>query len=131
MTHRQKVDHLIEELSQQGVGSYTTAPPFFRLLWKLGLDVPPPLFLGFRKLALLMGSFFGVLEGPLWGILMWLSVWQGELPAAVAVALTIFQAVLAGAAFGIVMAWYLRRRAAQLGLPSSWEDYPEAQRELI
>lgn len=55
-----------------------------------------------------MGTFFSVLEGPLWGIGMWLSVWQGELPAVTAVTLTVFQAVLAGIAFGVVMAWYLR-----------------------
>jgi len=131
MNHQQKVDHLIAELSHQGVGPYTTAPPLFRLLWKLGLDIPPPFFLGFRELALVMGTFFGVVEGPLWGILMWLSLWQGELPAAIAVGLTGFEAVLAGAAFGSVVAWYSRRKAVQLGLPSSWEDYPEARRDPI
>lgn len=41
MTHHQKVDHLITELGQQGVGSYTVAPPLFRLLWPLGFKVPP------------------------------------------------------------------------------------------
>lgn len=57
--HRQRVGCLIEELGQQDVGPYTVAPPPFRLLWALGLEVPPPLFLGFRKLALLMGACFG------------------------------------------------------------------------
>ena len=71
-------------------------------------------------------AFFGVLEGPLWGIAMWLSSWQGEIAVAIAVALTVFEAVLAGVALGIIMAWYLRSKAAQLRLPSSWEDYPEA-----
>ena len=52
MTHRQKVDHLIEELGRQGVGTYAVAPPLFRLLWALGLEVPPPFFLGFRRLTL-------------------------------------------------------------------------------
>ena len=126
MTYRQKVDHLIEELGQKGVGYYTVAPPLFRLLWNLGSDLLPPLFLGFRKLALTIGTFFGVLEGPPWGIAMWLLSWQGEIPTAIAVALTVFEAVLVRVAFGIVMAWYLRRKAARLGLPSSWDDYPEA-----
>jgi hypothetical protein len=77
MAHRQKVERLIEELSQQGMGYYTVAPPLFWLLWALGLEVPPPLFLGFRKLTLLMGTFFGVLWGALWGVGMWLWAWQG------------------------------------------------------
>jgi hypothetical protein len=126
MNHRQKVDRLVEELGRQGISSHAAAPPLFRLLWMLGLDIPPPFFLEFRKLALVMGTFFAVLEGPLWGILMWLSLWQGEIPALIAVALTVFEAVLAGVAFGLVMARYLRRKSAQSGLPS-WEDYPETQ----
>ena len=96
MTHLQKVDHLIEELGHKGVGYYTAGPPLFRLLWKLGSDIPPPFFLEFRKLALMIGTFFGVLEGLLWGMVMWFSSWQGEIPAAIAVALTVFEAVLAG-----------------------------------
>ena len=51
---------------------YTVAPPFFRLLWALGLDVPPPLFLGFLTLMLLMGTFFGIF----WGAFMWLLLWH-------------------------------------------------------
>jgi membrane associated rhomboid family serine protease len=126
MSHRQKVEHLITELGQQGVGAYTAAPPLFRLFWALGLKVPPPLFLGFGKLTLLMGASFGVLWGVLWGVLMWLWVWQGEIPAVIAVPLIVIAAVLAGLIFGVVMAGLIRRKAAQLGIPSSWEDYPQA-----
>jgi hypothetical protein len=122
MTQRQKVDHLIEELGKQGVDSDTAAPPLFRLFWKLGLDLPSPFFLSFGNLALVMGTCFGMLEIPLWVILMCLSLSPGE---------TVLVAVSTGAAYGLVMAWYLRSKAAQLGLPSSWEAYPEAQRDPI
>lgn len=126
MTHRQKVDHLVTELGQQGISSYTVAPPLFRLLWALGLEVPPPLFLGFRQLTILMGTFFGLLFGPLWGAGMWLSVWQGQLPAGLVVLLSVFTGGLAGLAWGLFMAWFMQGKAAQFGLPSSWEDYPQA-----
>ena len=122
---RQKVDPLIEELGQQGMGYYTVAPPLFRLLWALGLEVPP-LFLGFRKLTSANGNLFGVLWGALWGVGMWLWAWQGEIPAGIAVTVTVFAAVLAGLVFGLVMAWYTRGKGARLGLPSSWEEYPKA-----
>jgi hypothetical protein len=125
-THRQKVERLVEEAGRQGMSLHTVAPPLFRLLWALGLEVPPPLFLGFRKLTLLIGTGFGVLWGPLWGVGMWLWVWRGEIPAGVAVSMTVFTAVLAGLSFGLVMAWLARRQAARLGLPSSWEEYPQA-----
>jgi Family of unknown function (DUF6404) len=121
MPHRQKVQCLIEELGQQGVGSYTVAPPLFRLLWALGLEVPPPFFLGFVKLAALMGTSFGAL----WGVLMWVWLWQGAIPASVAATMTVLAAVFAGIIFGVVMAWYMRRTAERLGIPSSWEDYLE------
>jgi hypothetical protein len=61
--HRQKVQRLIEELGQQGIGPYTVAPPLFRFLWSLGLEIPPPFFLGFAKLTTLMGTTFGALWG--------------------------------------------------------------------
>ena len=127
MTHRHKVDHLIEELGQQGVGAYTVAPPLFRLLWALGSEVPPPFFLGFGKLTLLMGTSFGILWGVLWGVFMWLWAWQGQLPAAIGALVTVFAAVLAGLLFGLVMAGFIRWKAERLGIASSWEDYrPEA-----
>ena len=125
MTHQQKVERLIEELGQQGIGSYTVAPPLFRLLWALGLEIPPPLFLGIRKLTLLLGTFFGAMWGVMWGIGMWLWVWQGDIPASVAVVITVLAAILAGLFFGLVMAWSFRAKAAQLGLPASWEEYPQ------
>jgi hypothetical protein len=119
MTHRQKVDHLIAELGQQGVSRYKAAPPLFRLLWALGLEVPPPLFLGFLPLTVLFGAPFGVL----WGVGMWFWVWQGLGLAGLVVGLP--GAVLAGLLFGLVMAWIHRRYAVRFGLPS-WEDYPQA-----
>jgi uncharacterized membrane protein YhdT len=87
MTHRQKVNHLIEELGKQGVDSDTAAPPLFRLFWKLGLNLAPPFFLRFGITALVMGTCFGVLEIPLWVILMCLSLSLGE---------TVLVAVLTG-----------------------------------
>ncbi len=68
MPHPQKVDHLIQELDHQGVSSTMSAPPLFRLQWALGLEVPPPLFLGLLQYALVLGIPFGVL----WGVGMWL-----------------------------------------------------------
>jgi signal transduction histidine kinase len=54
VTHRQKVDHLIAELGHEGAGPYTVAPPLFRPLWALGMEVPPPFFLEFFPLTVLM-----------------------------------------------------------------------------
>jgi hypothetical protein len=114
-THRQKVERLVADLRKQGVSRHTVAPPLFRLLWALGLAVPPPLFLGPVTLTLLMGGFFGAV----WGALMWLLLWHLPLGRVVA------SAALAGLIFGLLMAAYYRWKAAQLRLPP-WGRYPGA-----
>jgi len=115
MTHQEKVDAFVNELAQRGVGKYTTAPPLYRLLWRLGIEVPPPHFAGFWSLTLLMGVFFAVF----WGLFMWLFLWRGQdMPIAVGIVV----AVIAGLLFGATMAAYYRWRARKLELPR-WEDY--------
>ncbi len=117
--HRQKVERLVADLRKQGVSRYTAAPPLFRLLWALGLAVPPPLFLGPRPLALLLGAFFGTF----WGAFMWQFQWQAShTPPGLAV----LTAACAGLAFGLGMAGYYRWKAARLRLPP-WESYAEAE----
>jgi hypothetical protein len=116
MTHRQKVEHFIAGLGKQGVGSHTAAPPLFRLLWAIGLEVPPPFFLGFATLTPLMGASFGIV----WGACMWLLQWQAwHMPLEWAAV----SAAGAGLLFGLGMAGYYRWKAASLRLPP-WESYP-------
>ena len=114
MTHEEKVAYLSRDLGQQGIGQYTIAPPFYRLLWRLGIEVAPPLFASFWSLATFMAVGFGVF----WMIFMWFIVWPLRSPVSLAVA-----AALAGLFFGVIMAAYYRGRARKLGLPR-WEDYP-------
>jgi hypothetical protein len=117
MTHREKIDHLIEELRKRRVNPYAVAPPAFRLLWAIGLKVPPPFFLGFFSLAFSMGILFAVS----WGILMWLFLWRRaqNVPTEV----FIITSIIAGVVFGISMAFYYRWKAKKLNLPS-WDKYP-------
>jgi hypothetical protein len=115
---RQKVERLIADLRQRGVSPYTAAPPLFRLAWALGLDVPPPLFLGFLPLTLLMGAFFGAF----WGAFLWLLQWGAwHMP----LGLVVLAAACTGLAFGLSMASYYHWKAARLRLPP-WESYPGA-----
>jgi hypothetical protein len=117
MTHQQKVDRLIADLGKRGVGPYTVAPPLFRLLWRLGINVPPPFFLRFLTILFFTGSYFAVF----WGLAMWVIQWhrwhQPEL--------ALITAAGAGLFFGLFMATYYRWKAARLGL-KLWENYPGA-----
>ena len=99
-----------------GVGRYTAAPPVFRLLWAMGLRIPPPLFLGILPLTLITGGVFATF----WGFGMWLFAWRTQrgLPIWLALAMS----VLAGAMFGSAMATYYRWRSDKLPL-TSWANF--------
>ena len=102
-------------IASKGVRPSTAAPPLYRLFWKMGLKVPPPLMAGFFSIALLMGGFFGVF----WGLLMWLLMWgRTGMPMAAAAVL----ALLAGALFGLLMAAVLRWQARNKQIPA-WKDF--------
>ena len=119
MTRDEKIAFMLKDLGEKGIKKYTAAPPLYRLLWRLGFDVAPPLFASFWLITLQMGVFFAV--G--WGVVMWFWVWQGQgLPPIFA----IIASAGAGVCFGLAMAAYYRWRWRKLGLPR-WEDYPAGQ----
>jgi hypothetical protein len=92
------------------VWSSTAAPPLFRLLWAVGVPVPPPHFCR----GPLLFAFSAVWFGSVMGLLLWLG---GHRPSAV-----LSDASLVGAAFGAVMTFYYRGKARRLGLPE-WKDF--------
>jgi hypothetical protein len=115
MTHAEKLERMRKHMAALGVSPGTAAPPLWRLLWRMGLEVPPPLFLGFWPLALAMGAGFGMV----WGGFMWLALWSHQgLPSWLAVG----AAAGAGAMFGLSMAAVFRYFARRYKLPS-WADY--------
>jgi hypothetical protein len=114
--HRRLVDGFVEEMEELEVGSYTAAPPNFRLLWAMGLRVPPPFFLGVVPLTLIAGIPFAVF----WAVGMWLITWLIQRTLPVWLVLTVAAAV--GLLVGLVMATYYRWRASALALPA-WENY--------
>jgi hypothetical protein len=116
VTHREKVDHLLSELTAKGINQYTIAPPMFRMFWKLGIEIPPPFFIPFLPLALLFGLPFGATMAIFfWLSGLWLSlVWSEE----------VFFVILvgSGAAFGLTLSAYCRLQASKWRL-NSWNNY--------
>ena len=113
MTHDEKVQYLLKDLGQRGIGKNAIAPPFYRLLWRLGIEVRPPLFASFWSFAMVTGLGFGVV----WGLII--AFLQQSYPASCA----LWTAPVGGALFGSTMAAYLRWQAHKFALPR-WEDYP-------
>lgn len=115
LSFEQKTQAMRRQLAERKIAPGIAAPPFWRLLWKLGIALPPPLFLGFVPLTLLCGGFFAVL----WGLVMYLASWRAQgtpLPT------MLLGMLAAGALFGLVMATVFRSHARRLQLPA-WRDY--------
>lgn len=104
----------LDLLRGTGMRESNYLPPATRLLWRLGVEVPPPHFAGFFGAALVSGTFFGVV----WGVLMWLIVWQHQGLSLAATSLTVLSA---GLLFGLFMAAYYAWGRRKHALPA-WEQ---------
>ena len=115
MSHAEKIQLMFDDLSRRGIGAWTFAPPLYRMLWRFGIQIPPPHFSSFPFLFFFQGSFFGIV----WGLFIGLTFWTWlRLP----LWLLAVAAVSAGVLFGLCMAAYYRWQARKHHLPL-WRDY--------
>ena len=103
-----KIESSLEYLVGRGVGRWSAAPPLFRLMWSLGLRVPPPHFWDGPALFVFMGGSYAVLFGLVMRVIT--QRWLG-LPAF----------ALCGVGFGAAMTAHYRWSARRLRLPP-WEE---------
>ena len=103
-------------LETTGMWRSNYEPPALRVLWRLGVDVPPPHFAGFGAVALALGAFFGLA----WGLAMWLFLWRTQAVPAVTVLIAV---VVAGLFFGTSMACYYAFGRRRYKLPP-WNGLP-------
>ena len=108
-TFRRKVDAHIAEVGRLGVPRLVAAPPPFELLWSAGLEIPPPLFLGFLPMLAATAVPAAIV-----------SLLPIALLARPAVALVL--AAWCGLLLGAIVAAYYRHKARDLALPA-WEHY--------
>lgn len=96
-------------LKATGIREGNYLPPAVRVLWRLGVRVPPPHFAGFAGTALAFGSFFALS----WGAAMWWWLWRDS---GMSLQVAAIGAALAGLLFGLAMASYyaLGRRKHRL-----------------
>lgn len=112
MKEHEKLEALYRHMESLGVPRETAFPPAWRVLWRLGWHVPPPLFVGFWPLAVGTGFAFGVF----WGLAMLL------MSTFTTVSVTWFSACLAGVCFGLLFAALLRMKASRYNL-TPWAEY--------
>lgn len=106
-------------LEKTGIMRSNYAPPYLRLIWRMGFDVAPPHFAQFWQNALFSGSFYTV--G--WGLLMYFFVWS---KVTISPILMLNSSIIAGFLFGLTLACYYAYGKRKHGLPS-WQDFtPDA-----
>jgi hypothetical protein len=120
MTHSEKILQLMTDLGHRGIRPLTVAPPMYRVLWHLGIEVKPPHFAPFWRTAAATGLIFAIFIIAInWGVHLLLGQpqpWQYILIELAGVAFI-------SAVVGIYAASSYRRQARELALPR-WEDYP-------
>ena len=112
---RRKLALFLGRCEERGEKLHRIAPRALRWLWAMGVEVPPPCFIGFVPLSLTLGGVFAVpMTVGLWVVTLGGAAQSGG--AAVA------SGVLSGLVFGVSMAAYYRVQAGRLGV-GRWSDY--------
>jgi hypothetical protein len=101
----------LELLASTGIWRIHYAPPIARLLWRLGINVPPPHFASFRSNVLPAGVYFGAASG----LLMWYF-------DACSAPIRWYLAAAAGLLFGLWMAAYYAYGARKYAIPR-WSNF--------
>ncbi|MFJ2990715.1 DUF6404 family protein [Collimonas sp. NPDC087041] len=114
MPYSLKIDAALTLLAGTNIPSNSYAPWLHRLFWQAGLSVPPPHLASLSCNCLFFGGWFSVV----WGGSLWFLVW---LPIGGAVMACLMQAMLAGVAFGLMMALHYYFVSRRHHLPS-WSD---------
>ena len=115
MDTNRKREAALKLLASLGIRRNHYEPPLLRLLWRLGLDIPPPHFAGFLWNAIFFASYFGVVWGIFWYFL-------GYLLYGMSMTKVITTAFKSGVFFGLYYAGHYGYSKWRHGLPS-WSDY--------
>lgn len=113
MADIQKIQKVKQELARRDICLTSVVPPLWRLLWRCGLPVAPPLFAGFTTNFVTTSAFVTALCLSA----AYISPWGS--PASLLSGL--LQWGSAAAIFGFLDSIRTRRRADKLGVPR-WSD---------
>jgi hypothetical protein len=123
MTDNTKREAALELLAATPIWKMNYASPALRLLWRLGIDCPPPHLRRFSRNALGCGAWFGVC----WMVIFYLI--QLLVPQHPPFAATFPASICVGALYGLWTAAYYAYGRRKYHLPL-WEDFdPLTKRE--
>lgn len=108
-----KLEAALTEMDNAGIRASNAVPPYLRVARRFGLELRPPYYISFAKVALSAGVYFAVM----WGLLTSLIFWQGY----EAVQRQLINSVESGLLFGVTLAAWYRYVRWKRSL-SSWDD---------
>ena len=114
MTFEQKKARAIALMDSKKMWRSNYAPPLLRILWRLGIRLPPLPFMPFWQVTVLTGGLWGTS----WGCAMWFIYWG---PSGMVAGEAIIISITGGFLFGLCMAsfhWW-RRKVNRL---PPWDD---------
>jgi len=100
-------------LSGTGILRSSYAPPLSRLLWRLGLDIPPPHFAPFALNAAIFGLAFAII----WAVIFWLL----SLAQVATVDSLFLRSAIAGLLFGVGLSAQIAYSRHKHNLPT-WAE---------
>lgn len=106
-----KIRQFVNSAAENGISPSVAFPSVWRIVWRLGVDLPPPHFMSFWHLTL----FSGTLAGILCGILTWITGWESGFIGMVG--------LLGGGLIGLSVALYYTVRGRTLDFPP-WSEMP-------
>ena len=120
MTEKEKREAFFEDMVASGAKKNEQKPLVYRLLWSLGINIPPPLFItGGQEIIMHM-----CLGGGFYGVLMWLFIWREAPEYAFA------GGFLFGLFFAFLIHFKIEAQRREFGITGSWSDYtPERKFE--
>ncbi|EKD0117897.1 hypothetical protein OQO66_004818, partial [Escherichia coli] len=93
MTFEQKKARAIALMDSKKMWRSNYAPPLLRILWRLGIRLPPLPFMPFWQVTVLTGGLWGIS----WGCAMWFIYWgPSGMVAGEAIIISITGGVLSG-----------------------------------
>jgi len=110
MTFEQRREAALRLLDEAGVEPWSSRPRLWRLLWRLGAKIPPPLFMSAWARALFSALTFAII----WGTLMWILIWRAQKISPLA---ALASAVFVGFFVGGMSAALAARKRRKLSLP--------------
>lgn len=106
MTFQTRREQSLAILRNTGMWRCNYEPPYLRILWRIGVEIPPPHFVPFSQMAMLATLWFSVV----WGTIMWNLVWAKQgLTGIAAVCISCLAALFFGLSMGIYFAYGRRK----------------------